>query len=141
MTLGSPLLSAIPGLRHAFFTREGGVSGGIYTSLNGGQPATLPRQQIIDAWAGVLGRLDATQHLVANHLVTVDGDSATCTAAFQATHLLATPHGGPIWTLGGHYRFQLARTMDGWRITGVQMVADWATGNQHIMTLAAEEQA
>jgi polyphenol oxidase len=36
MMLGSPLLSAIPGLRHAFFTREGGVSGGIYGSLNGG---------------------------------------------------------------------------------------------------------
>ena len=36
MTLESPLLSAIPGLRHAFFTREGGVSGGIYGSLNAG---------------------------------------------------------------------------------------------------------
>jgi YfiH family protein len=36
MTLGSPLLSAIPGLRHAFFTRDGGVSNGVYASLNGG---------------------------------------------------------------------------------------------------------
>jgi YfiH family protein len=36
MTLGSPLLSAIPGLRHAFFSREGGVSGSIYAGLNGG---------------------------------------------------------------------------------------------------------
>jgi YfiH family protein len=36
MTLGSSLLSAIPGLRHAFFTRDGGVSGGIYAGLNGG---------------------------------------------------------------------------------------------------------
>jgi YfiH family protein len=36
MTLGSPLLSAIPGLRHAFFSREGGVSEGIYAGLNGG---------------------------------------------------------------------------------------------------------
>ncbi|HEV3501551.1 MAG TPA: peptidoglycan editing factor PgeF [Bradyrhizobium sp.] len=36
MRLASPLLSAIPGLRHAFFTREGGVSGGVYASLNGG---------------------------------------------------------------------------------------------------------
>src|SRR4029077_12697658 len=35
MTFGSSLLSAIPGLRHAFFTREGGVSDGIYQSLNG----------------------------------------------------------------------------------------------------------
>jgi polyphenol oxidase len=36
MTLVSPLLSAIPGLRHAFFTRDGGVSDGVYESLNGG---------------------------------------------------------------------------------------------------------
>jgi hypothetical protein len=36
MTLASPLLSAIPGLRHAFFTRDGGVSDGIYASLNAG---------------------------------------------------------------------------------------------------------
>jgi len=36
MTLNSTLLSAVPGLRHAFFTREGGVSDGIYASLNAG---------------------------------------------------------------------------------------------------------
>jgi YfiH family protein len=29
-------LSALPGIRHAFFTRAGGVSEGIYASLNGG---------------------------------------------------------------------------------------------------------
>jgi purine-nucleoside/S-methyl-5'-thioadenosine phosphorylase / adenosine deaminase len=34
--LSSPLLSAIPGLRHAFFTRDGGVSDGFYAGLNGG---------------------------------------------------------------------------------------------------------
>jgi YfiH family protein len=34
--LASSLLSAIPGLRHAFFTREGGVSSGVYAGLNGG---------------------------------------------------------------------------------------------------------
>jgi hypothetical protein len=34
--LASSLLSAIPGIRHAFFTREGGVSGGVYAALNGG---------------------------------------------------------------------------------------------------------
>jgi polyphenol oxidase len=36
MNLASPLLSAIPGLRHAFFSRDGGVSDGIYANLNGG---------------------------------------------------------------------------------------------------------
>jgi polyphenol oxidase len=36
MKLESLLLSAVPGLRHAFFSRDGGVSEGIYAGLNGG---------------------------------------------------------------------------------------------------------
>jgi polyphenol oxidase len=32
----APLLESLAGIRHAFFTRDGGVSGGIYQSLNGG---------------------------------------------------------------------------------------------------------
>jgi purine-nucleoside/S-methyl-5'-thioadenosine phosphorylase / adenosine deaminase len=36
MKLESPLLSAVPGLRHAFFSRHGGVSNGVYAGLNGG---------------------------------------------------------------------------------------------------------
>jgi len=36
MKLDSPLLSAVPRLRHGFFNREGGVSQGIYAALNGG---------------------------------------------------------------------------------------------------------
>jgi hypothetical protein len=32
----SPLLDALPGVRHAFFTRQGGVSEGLYASLNVG---------------------------------------------------------------------------------------------------------
>jgi YfiH family protein len=35
--LTSPRLDALPGVRHAFFTRQGGVSTGIYSSLNLGR--------------------------------------------------------------------------------------------------------
>ena len=35
--LQAAALAALGGIRHAFFTRDGGVSGGIYASLNGGQ--------------------------------------------------------------------------------------------------------
>ncbi|RXF73605.1 peptidoglycan editing factor PgeF [Hansschlegelia zhihuaiae] len=34
--VASPALSLLPGVAHAFFTREGGASSGIYDSLNGG---------------------------------------------------------------------------------------------------------
>jgi YfiH family protein len=36
MLLQARSLSALPGIRHAFFTRAGGVSDGLYESLNGG---------------------------------------------------------------------------------------------------------
>lgn len=36
MLIEAPELSSFPNVRHAFFTRQGGVSGGIYASLNGG---------------------------------------------------------------------------------------------------------
>lgn len=36
MQVTAPSLSALAGIRHAFFTREGGVSGGLYGSLNAG---------------------------------------------------------------------------------------------------------
>jgi len=35
--LSSPFLAALPGVKHAFFTRQGGVSTGIYASLNVGR--------------------------------------------------------------------------------------------------------
>jgi SnoaL-like domain len=97
-----------------------------YTSLQGGERATVSRDQLAESWAGLLGKLQATQHLLTNHLVTVDGDDAVCTAAFQATHLLPNPHGDPIWTLGGTYRFELVRDGSRWRISAVTMTATWA---------------
>src|SRR5215212_3204313 len=36
MLIEAPSLSSLPRIRHAFFTREGGVSTGLYGSLNGG---------------------------------------------------------------------------------------------------------
>jgi YfiH family protein len=35
--LTSPLLSSLKGVRHGFFTRQGGVSSGLYASLNAGR--------------------------------------------------------------------------------------------------------
>lgn len=112
-----------------------------YTSLHGGEPATLPRDEVLAQWRAGLSGLDATQHLLGNHLVDVDGDRAVATTQFQATHVLANPHGAPIWTLGGRYRHELARGREGWRITAVTMTATWGAGNQRVMDLAAARPA
>lgn len=108
-----------------------------YTSLHGGEPADLTLAQIVEAWSSLLSGFDATQHLIANHLVTVEGDTAVCTASFQATHRLTNPFGSPLWTLGGTYRVDLIRTDNGWRIGGLVMTVAWADGNKDLLTLAA----
>jgi hypothetical protein len=98
-----------------------------YTSLNGGEPVTLPPARIVEGWQAGLGVYAATQHLLGNHLVAVDGDDAVCTATFQATHRKVD---GSLWTLGGTYRFDLIRSRDGWRITGVVMTQVWSDGER-----------
>jgi len=105
-----------------------------YTSLVGGQPTVSTPDRIIADWRAGLGHLTATQHMIGSQIAEVHGDEAHLTAHFQATHLLPNAHGGPTWTLGGRYRFDLTRSASGWRIAGVVMTAVWADGNQQIMT-------
>ncbi|TXR99791.1 nuclear transport factor 2 family protein [Streptomyces sp. col6] len=101
-----------------------------YTSLNGGEPVHLTPKEITGSWAATLSGYDSTQHLLANHLVDLDGDRAVCTASFHATHRLAAPHGASLWTLGGDYRWGLTRSGDRWLIDAVVMAATWGDGNQ-----------
>ncbi len=48
MLLQAKTLSAQPGIRHGFFTREGGVSGGIYASLNGGTASRVTPERVTE---------------------------------------------------------------------------------------------
>ena len=63
MTLDSSLLSAIPGLRHAFFTREGGVSSGIYAGLNGGLGSNDDPQNVAENRRRMAERMGVVPHL------------------------------------------------------------------------------
>ncbi|MFJ9367930.1 nuclear transport factor 2 family protein [Nocardia sp. NPDC101769] len=108
-----------------------------YSSIWGGEPATVTPAQIRADWEKLIGSFDATQHLLGNHLVTVDGDRAELTAVFQAVHLLANRFGSPRWTLGGTYRIGLHLVGDEWKVDSMVMTAQWADGNKDILTLAS----
>jgi YfiH family protein len=70
MTLGSSLLSAIPGLRHAFFTRDGGVSDGIYAGLNGGLGSNDDPQNVLENRRRMAEQMGvAPDHLLSVHQV------------------------------------------------------------------------
>jgi YfiH family protein len=61
----SDILSALPGIRHAFFTREGGVSTGIYSGLNGGLGSNDDRAAVLENRA----RMAQTLGVPAHHLL------------------------------------------------------------------------
>lgn len=92
-----------------------------YTSLQAGEPTTLAPTAIVSGWRDHFATVPAHQHLVSNHLVDADGDHATATAQFIASH----QYTDRMWTLGGDYRFELERSDAGWKITAMTMTAVW----------------
>ena len=53
---------ALPGVRHAFFTRQGGVSGGLYASLNGGVGSRDGAAHVAENRARMAVALDVEPH-------------------------------------------------------------------------------
>lgn len=58
MHLQASSLATLPGIRHAFFTREGGVSEGVYASLNGGQGSNDKPEHVAENRARMAAALD-----------------------------------------------------------------------------------
>jgi 3-phenylpropionate/cinnamic acid dioxygenase small subunit len=72
----------------------------------------------IKPWlAKSLAAFPATQHLLANSQVTIDGDTANARTAVYNPMGAATRE-GPLhfFFMGGYYVDQMVRTADGWRI-------------------------
>jgi hypothetical protein len=105
-----------------------------YTSLLGGEPATVTPDDMVAASHRLLGTIDASQHFVAGHVVTGDSDRAQCRSQVIATHTFAAARlGERIWTAGGSYTMDLARSGDRWQIVGLRFDLIWSTGNHEIV--------
>jgi len=76
-----------------------------------------------------LSRMDETQHLISNHQIVVQGDTATCRCYLQAQHVRKAAHGGPNFIIAGRYEDELKRTPEGWRISFRRLVVMWTDGN------------
>ena len=83
--LESPLLAAVPGIRHAFFTRQGGVSQGIYASLNVGRGSRDDPTAV-----------EENRRRVAAHLGVDDGALFTCHQSHSADALIVTEPWGEV---------------------------------------------
>lgn len=87
--------------------------------------------------SGALGGLDASQHIITNEVIVIDGDRATARCYFQAQHVFAGAEGGDNFLVGGTYDDELVRTADGWRIQRRTLTPTWTDGNAAVFERAA----
>jgi hypothetical protein len=92
--------------------------------------------------AGIAG-MDATQHMLSNHLyeITEAGDRATGTTYLRAIHVCHNDWGDDHYTIGGHYDVDLARGPAGWRITSYKLTVTWNQGNRQVLRAAVRRGA
>jgi ketosteroid isomerase-like protein len=102
----------------------------------GGREVVKGRDAWLEIIKGTIQGLDATQHLTANHVHQIDGDTATLTAYLQALHRLDTARSDPEYTIGGYYTCEMVRTNDGWRMRRYTLNVTWHRGNRDILRQA-----
>lgn len=91
---------------------------------------------IIARISSALSPLDDSQHLIGNHEVVVDGDTATCRCYLQAQHVRQVPEGSPNFIVAGRYEDRLERTPAGWRIRHRDLITMWTEGNPAVVRRA-----
>jgi len=110
----------------ACFTEDGEADYGDLGVHRGGEAvAALCRR--------VLAPLDASQHVIAGHQITVTGDVAETRCRVVAQHTRAAAVGGANYTIGGTYRATLARVEGAWRIRRLALEAVWRDGNPRVL--------
>jgi ketosteroid isomerase-like protein len=99
------------------------------TAMLGSTTTLTGIEEIRGRIRSALQHLDDSQHLIGNHEIAVDGDTATHRCYLQAQHIRAAAVGGPNYIVAGRYEDRLARTGAGWRITHRTLTVMWTDGN------------
>jgi len=109
-----------------------------FRSYDGGTHATLAADDWVAGLKVQFAGLDATQHVMSNPVVDIDGDTARCRMYMKAEHFLQNSSGSPDFAIGGYYDDRLIRSEAGWLIESVTLNVFWSRGNRGIMTLASD---
>ena len=80
-----------------------------------------------------LGGLSASHHIVSNHQVSIDENTATSRCYLHAQHTLSGTEGGDNYVMAGRYIDKLIRVDNKWRITERQLMLDWTEGNNQVL--------
>ncbi|WP_017613926.1 nuclear transport factor 2 family protein [Nocardiopsis salina] len=80
--------------------------------------------------AADLGGYAATHHSTSDHLVRIEGDTATVRSQMWAVHLRSSQDPKDWWAVGGRYEHDFRREADGWAISAVTVTPVWLDEGQ-----------
>ena len=103
-------------LYRSCFTEE------VDVDMGRGLESGIPADAWVDQALSVVERYEATQHIISNHVISLESGQARCRAEVQAQHW--NPTGA--WKIGGHYEDHLIKTETGWRIQRLTLKIRWS---------------
>jgi len=77
--------------------------------------------------------LDSSHHMITNHEITIEGDTAHTHCYLHAQHTKAGTEGGDNFVIAGSYVDELVRTPQGWRIRQRELRMIWQEGNSRVL--------
>ena len=114
-----------------------------WTSLFGGEPQVLKREQLIGNWRQMLPGFTHTTHVIGPPAIAVNGERAQASASVIAWHFIKEPEleAKDFWLAGGTYEIIFAKSDGRWRISAMTLARAWSSGNQDLPRLAGERAA
>lgn len=98
----------------------------------------LPREALVGMWQVNLFEEKTSFHLRGNHMVEIEGDTATMVSHGYAWNRLPGLEGGDFWEVWGVYTYEFSRTIDGWLITSFDFQPLHERGNSAVQTASRD---
>ena len=108
-----------------------------YSSI-GEIAGNLRADDIVKTASQDLGGFQATQHLITNHLVEIENDTATCKAHVRAMHFLPVEETESLLEMGGYYTAELVCINFNWKIKSWKFTVLWSRGDLELFELAKQ---
>ncbi|MFT7598764.1 MAG: hypothetical protein ACI8TP_001688 [Acidimicrobiales bacterium] len=107
-----------------------------FTSFGAGEVYRGGRSGWVAQVSATISGMDATQHLMGNHLYEIGDDRAAGTTYIQARHVCRNDWGGDVYTVGGHYDVQMVQVGGDWKISEYAINCSWHEGDRHVLKAA-----